>query len=373
MFNLLNTNWKPKLLAFGVSVLALTTSAQNNFNSLELNLQRSIGLFSADTHKLQGDAYGGEISYHINTANHKSAWIQDLGVKSVDLLFNYKRMGEVNRVLGPIKGEYGDSYALLGGITLPLVNIGKTSVDFAPALGLLYAGKTWFTNQNPLLGSKLNFAARAALKLNVPVAEKTELTASLDVLHYSNGGSRVPNNGMNLANVGIGVRPYLSTKSSENKKSEDVDNGYAKNTFDFGVSVGRRGVYKSKNFLYRTGLYLGYNYRFASYMAIGTGVDAIYYHTLYDVNRNAETYQSNATSLKRWRVGAAIGPDFWMGNLAMMAKYGYYIYYDSLKPIKTYWTAGAKYKLNNWLALQGKIYIHQTEADYIGFGLMFTK
>ena len=373
MFNLPNTNWKPKLLAFGMSVLALTASAQNNFNSLELNLQKSIGLFSADNHKLQGEAYGGEISYHINTIRSRSAWIQDLGVKSVDFIFNYKNMDQINRVLVPIKGEYGDSYALLGGITLPLLHVGKASLDFAPAFGLLYASETWFTNQNPLLGSKLNFAARAALKLNVPVAEKTALTASLDILHYSNGGFRVPNNGMNLANLGIGVKQYLNFKSGNESKSTDVDNSYAKHSFDFGVGVGRRGVYKSKDFLYRTGLYLGYNYRFASYMAIGTGVDAVYYHTLYDVNRNAETYQSNATSLARWRVGAAVGPDFWMGDLAIMAKYGYYIYYDSLKPIKTYWTAGAKYKLNNWLALQGKIYIHQTEADYIGFGLMFTK
>lgn len=371
MFNLPKTFRKPRLLALGVSLIALSANGQEHQNSVEINLQKSISIFSANNHKLQGNAYGGEIVYHINTINRNNAWIQDLGVKSVDFIFDYKKMGQVNRVLVPKKGEYGDSYALLGGITLPLFEIGKASVDFAPAFGVLYAGQTWFTNQNPLLGSKLNFAARAALKLNVPITENTDLIAGLDVLHYSNGGSRVPNNGMNLAHLGIGVRQYLNANFM--RQIERVDNSYAKHSFDFGVGVGRRGAYQSKKFLYRTGLYLGYNYRFASYLALGTGVDAVYYHTVYDANRNTETYQSNATSLKRWRVGAAIGPDFWMGDLAIMAKYGYYIYYDSLKPIKTYWTAGTKYKLNNWLALQGKIYIHQTEADYINVGLMFTK
>lgn len=359
-------------LFFIILLLSLATKAQQNAHTLELNLQKSISSFSANQNNMQGAAYGGELIFHYNVNREPRKWSSDLGIKSIDVIFNYKRMADINRIANPQKGEFGDSYGLLGGLTFPLFNISKADIAFTPGFGLLYAGESWFSNQNPVVGSKLNFGLKAGLKLNVPVNKKTGLSANLDVLHYSNGGTRVPNNGLNVVSMGISVARALNENIAVTQPNFEKET-YKKHSFDLGVNVGRRGVYQSRDGLWRTGLYGGYNYRLTSYLALGTGIDAVYYHTIYDPNRNLETYQSKASSFDRWRVGAAIGPDLWMGNLAFMAKYGYYIHYNSLLPVKTYWTAGAKYKLNNWLALQSKIYIHQTEADYVGFGVMFTK
>ncbi len=360
------------LVVFGMLISVLDANSQQNAHTLELNLQRSISSFSANQNKLQGIAYGGELIFHYNTNRTAKRWSSDLGIKSIDVMFNYKRMADITRIAAPQNGEFGDSYALAGGLTFPLIKVSKAELEFTPAFGLLYAGESWFSNQNPVVGSKLNFGLKAGLKLSVPVNENTELSANLDVLHYSNGGTRVPNNGLNVVSVGFGLARAL-TKNKEVEKPDFEKETYQKHSFDLGINVGRRGVYQDKGGLYRTGLYGGYNYRVASYLALGTGLDAVYYHTVYDPDRNLETYQSKASSFDRWRLGIAIGPDLWMGNLAFMAKYGYYLHYNSLLPVKTYWTAGVKYKLNNWLALQSKVYIHQTEADYVGFGIMFTK
>lgn len=66
-----------------------------------------------------------------------------------------------------------------------------------------------------------------------------------------------------------------------------------------------------------------------------------------------------------------------MDRLAVMAKYGYYLHYNHFSPsgkdIKTYWTAGLKYYVLSWAAVQAKVYIHKTEADYLGFGIMLTR
>ncbi|WAC42535.1 acyloxyacyl hydrolase [Pedobacter sp. SL55] len=371
MFNL-NTATIKLNLFLALIIGAFAANAQQNAHTLEFNLQKAINSFSANQNKLQGNAYGGELIFHYNVNREAKRWSSDLGIKSIDVVFNYKRMHNITRVAAPMKGEFGDSYGLLGGLTFPLANISKAELEFTPAFGILYAGESWFSNQNPVVGSKLNFGLKAGLKLNVPLNEKTAVAANLDVLHYSNGGTRVPNNGLNVVSVGLSVARALNENITASKPNFEKE-VYQKHTFDLGINTGRRGVYQSRDGLWRTGLYGGYNYRFTSYLAFGAGVDAVYYHTIYDANRNLETYQSKASSFDRWRVGAAIGPDLWMGNLAFMAKYGYYIHYNSLLPIKTYWTAGAKYKLNNWLALQSKIYIHQTEADYVGFGLMLTK
>ena len=357
---------------FVACCIPVLSVAQQNVHTLEINLQQSINSFSANQNKLQGNAYGGELSYHYNVNRDPKKWSSDLGIRSIDVIFNYKRMADVTRIAAPIKGEFGDSYGLLGGLTFPLFNVSKLDVAFTPGFGILYAGQSWFSNKNPVVGSKLNFGLKAGLKASLPISNEITLGANLDVLHYSNGGTRVPNNGLNVVSAGLSIAAALNNAVETPTPTFETEN-YKKHSLDLGINLGRRGVYQSKDGLYRTGLYGGYNYRVASYLALGAGVDAVYYHTVYDPNRVLETYQSNASSFKRWRVGAAIGPDLWMGNFAFMVKYGYYLYYDSLKPIKTYWTAGAKYKLNNWLALQSKIYIHQTEADYVGFGLMFTK
>ncbi|MFN0254967.1 acyloxyacyl hydrolase [Pedobacter ureilyticus] len=360
------------VLFLGIMVAAFAVNAQQNSHTLEFNLQKAISSFSANQNKLQGDAYGGELIFHYNVNRQARKWSSDLGIKSIDVIFNYKRMNDITRVADPMKGEFGDSYGLLGGLTFPLVNFNKVELAFTPGFGVLYAGESWYSNENPVVGSKLNFGLKAGLKLNVPINQKTWVAANLDVLHYSNGGTRVPNNGLNVVSVGLSVARAINDDVEVAKTSFEKET-YSKHSFDFGINVGRRGVYQSRDGLWRTGLYGGYNYRLKSYLSLGAGVDAVYYHTVYDPNRNLETYQSKASSFDRWRVGAAIGPDLWLGNFAFMAKYGYYIHYNSLLPVKMYWTAGGKYKLNNWLALQSKIYIHQTEADYVGFGMLLTR
>lgn len=353
-------------MVFNFSFLLL-----NAQNSIELNLQKSIRSFSAEKNKLQGNAYGGEFIYHFNVGEELKQWPRDLALKSIDVIFNYKRMRNLVRVAEPIEGEFGDSYGLMGGFTLPLFCINKLAFAFTPGLGIIYAGESWFTNENPVIGSKINLQVKAGLKASMPLNQKTALSLNVDILHYSNSAYRVPNNGLNILNLGMSVTRDLN--KGESKLIKATNNEIKRHSFDLGISIGRRGVYKSRDGLWKTGLFAGYNYRFNSFLAMGTGLDAVYYHSVYDPNRNLETYQSKASSFERWRVGAAVGPDLWLGQFAAMVKYGYYIYYKSVLPMSTYWIAGVKYKLNNWLALQSKIYVHETEADHVGFGLIFTK
>lgn len=350
--------------------------AQENgaaLNSVEFTPQVSLGVFTAQQ-KLTGTAYGGELIYHLNTTVNPRPWMKILNVKSLDLVFNYKNMGDIVMVSDPRPDRFGDSYALLGALNFSLFKVKNTELLVTPGLGLGYLGETWFTNENVLIGSHLNFSSRIAVKLTTQLARSTKLSAGIDILHFSNAGTRVPNNGMNVSSIGIGIVQSLHTKrvTARDTSSWRKPLDYKKHSVDFGINIGRRGVYRSKDGLYKTGLYAGYNYRLNPVFGLGAGVDAVYYHTIYDPLRNVETYQSNASSFDRWRIGAAIGPDLWMGRLGLMAKYGYYLHYNSLKDINTYWTAGLRYQALNWAAVQAKIYVHQTEADFVGLGFLIT-
>lgn len=369
---------KPVPFVFFLSFLMLggglqAQEEQTGRNSIEFSPQVSLGVFTAQN-KLTGTAYGGELIYHMNTTADPRPWMKMLNLKSLDLVFNYKNMSDIVMVSDPRPDRFGDSYALIAALNFSLLKVNKTEVFVTPGLGLGYLGETWFTNENVLVGSHLNFSSRIALKVATQIAPSTKLSAGLDILHFSNAGTRVPNNGMNVSSVSLGIVQSLKTKvmTTGDTASWRKPMDYKKHSIDIGLNIGRRGVYRSKEGLYKTGLYAGYNYRLNSVFGLGAGIDAVYYHSVYDPLRNVETYQSKASSFDRWRVGAAIGPDLWMGKLGLMAKYGYYLHYNSLMDIKTYWTAGLKYNVLNWAAIQAKIYIHQTEADFVGFGLMFT-
>lgn len=340
-------------------------------NSIEFSPQVSLGVFTAQN-KLTGTAYGGELIYHMSTIAHPRPWMKMLNLKSLDLVFNYKNMGDIVMVSDPRPRRFGDSYALIAALNFSLFKTKSTELFVTPGLGMGYLGETWFTNQNVLVGSHLNFSSRIALKLATRIGPSTKLAAGLDILHFSNGGTRVPNNGMNISSVSFGLVQSLKSSLDRDTASWRKPMDYKKHSIDIGINIGRRGVYRSKDGLYKTGLYAGYNYRLNTVLGFGAGVDAVYYHTIYDPLRNVETFQSKASSFDRWRIGLAVGPDLWMGRLGLMVKYGYYLHYNSLMENKTYWTPGLKYNVLDWAAVQAKIYIHQTEADFVGFGFIFT-
>ncbi|TKC04139.1 acyloxyacyl hydrolase [Pedobacter frigoris] len=364
--------FKPLSTVFILLTTAFTIKAQEEpKNSIEFSPQFSVGVFTAQ-HKLTGTAYGGELLYHINTENNPTAWMKAMHLKSIDVVFNYKNMSNIKIDGDARKGLFGDSYALLGGLNISLLKAGKTEFLFSPAFGLGYAGETFFTNQNPLIGGHINFTSRASLKVTTALSPATQLAAGIDVLHYSNAAFRVPNNGINSSSLSLGIIQYLNTPAKPSENISSAEESYKKHSVDIGVNIGRRGVYQSKDGYFRTGLYTGYNYRLNPILALSTGVDAVYYHSVFDPANFGQTYQSYATSYDHWRVGMALGPDIWMGKLALMVKYGYYLHYNSYRDNHTYWTAGMKYNLLDWAAVQAKIYVHKTEADFVGFGFMFT-
>ncbi|WP_276090931.1 acyloxyacyl hydrolase [Pedobacter sp. JY14-1] len=351
-------------------ISGMASGQERSRNSLEFTPQVSLGVFTAN-HKLTGTSFGGELIYHINVSDEPRQWVRAMHLKSIDVMLDYKNMGNIKLAGDPEEGLFGDTYAALAGLNIALLKISRAELLFTPAFGIGYAQKTYFTNKNPLIGSHINFTSKAGIKLSVPVSASTGIAAGLDVLHYSNAAFRVPNNGMNLLNVSMGIVHAIGDRTVPD--SGTVRNfQQGRHSIDIAANIGRRGVYQSKDGYFRTGLYTGYNYRISSILAASAGIDAVYYHSVFDPANFNHTYQSFATSYDHWRVGAALGPDIWMGRLALMIKYGYYLHYNSYRNNHTYWTAGLKYNLTEWAAVQAKIYVHKTEADYAGFGLILT-
>ncbi|MES2416848.1 MAG: acyloxyacyl hydrolase [Bacteroidota bacterium] len=347
------------LLYFGL--YPAFSKSQGNRGSLSLSRQFSLHLFSAFRNKINGKVVGEELIYNISSAN-----------RPIAIVFNYKNLSHLKTNTPAIFEDFGRAYALLGALNFPILKTNRLRFNFSPGIGLGYISETWFTNGNPVIGSHLNFITTATLKATATLGVNSRLLAGLDIIHYSNAGIRMPNNGLNISSLSFGVVKYFKIKQRKDPiGSPDFFGTFKRYGLELGLNVGKRGVYHNKNSLYKSGIYIGYNFKSKAIVNLSIGLDAVYYYTIFDPRKREQTYQFNATSYNRWRIGIGIGPVVWIGKLALVAKYGYYLYFNSEKPILTYWTGGIKYALLNWAAIEGKIYVHRFEVDCLGLGVVF--
>jgi hypothetical protein len=353
------------LLLLSNIALAQTDSDQIEFSAIE-----GIKIFTPNNFSIQGKIQGGELGYHFNMADKKVDYVKLLGINSIDVMASYRSLESLTINNDPTtKGSLGGAYSVIGQLEIQLAKAGPVKLLFTPGFGFVYSTVSYFSNKNPLVGSHVNFAAQAGMKIFTTITPSTGVQAGADLFHYSDGGARVPNNGINSLNVSFGIVQNIN-RSGPSTSSQPFEYD-SKSAFEFGFDVGRRGVYDSKAYLYRSGLYAGYSYGLNKVFRLKAGLDAGYYFTPYNINKDPTTGEGFASSYARVRLGVSAGGDLNLGRLTVMASYGYYLYFYSVNPVHTYWTPGLKYYVLPWMAIQGKVYIHSNQADYLGVGLLF--
>jgi hypothetical protein len=352
-----------------LTFLLANAFAQDVKDQIEVSGIYGLKIFTPEKFNLAGHPTAGEIAYNFNTTDSKADYIRLLNIKSVDIAATYRSFSDVMVTNPPsAKGALGNAYAVLARLDIELLKVGETQLLLSPAFGLAYVTQTYFTNGNPIIGSHVNFASQAGLKIYTPISSSIGVKAGIDIFHFSNVAYEVPNYGVNSYNVSLTLVKTLNTHVPI--LQSDSSAKLKRSSFEISADIGRRGIFRKTDGLYRTGLYAGYSYRLNPLLSLKTGFDAMYYYSVFDPNRYGDTYQGYGTSYDRWRTGVSVGVDLWLGNLAILADYGHYLHFNSNVPTKWYWNAGIKYHVLPWLAIQGKGYFHHTQADVLGIGLL---
>jgi hypothetical protein len=370
---------------------SVNTYAQKNTDQLEFTLIEGIKVISPD-YNIKGQIWGGEFAYHFNMQNSTMDYVRLLGLNSIDIVGSYRYLKSLVITNNPYtnvidnnnlysKGTLGEAYSVLGRIEVQLFKAGPVKLLFTPAFGVTYSTVSYFTNGNPLIGSRINLAAQAGIKIFSSITPSTGIQAGVDLLHYSNSGERLPNNGINAINISIGLVKNIN-RSGPSSPKDPFQYNYT-NSFEFSGDFGERGLFRTKQELYRSGLYAGYSYRLNSVFSLRGGVDAGYYFTPFNPANYNGTFENYGTSYARWRVGLSVGGEVRLGRLAVFCNYGYYVYYRTFYQaatdtsrelnyrVKTYLTPGLKYHINSWMAVMVKEYVNKQSADYLGLGVMF--
>ncbi|MBW4891931.1 acyloxyacyl hydrolase [Mucilaginibacter sp. HMF5004] len=373
--------------------------AQDKQNSIEFSPHYGIGMFSGEGNTINGNFYGAEAVYHLNMANNNADWVRMFHVKNISVAASYHKFDQayLPKQSGS-QGILGNVFGLITRLDISLFNIGQADVRFTPGFGFVYAAQTYYTNGNPLIGSHINFAAQAGVKLVTPVSATTRLLAGIDLFHYSNAAVKLPNNGVNSIQASIGIDHDIDKAGPGTSKSNDTYRTFAKHSFEISANIGRRGLFQTNTGLppadieyqkqatskiYKSGLYAGYTYRLNPLIGLKLGADATYYYTtldtVQDVHHFYATFQELGSSYDSWRVGISTGADINLGRVVFGANYVKYLHFNSYQGLKGFhpnppnwsWNFGCKYFITPSFAIEAKQYLHRTEADYVGIGFLY--
>lgn len=364
-------------LAFLISFCPLLLKGQERRKYITFIPQISLASFSAEQTKIVGPIVSGELALHFNKVDYPRNWMKQLGVRSVDFAFTYQNTEHAKAVLKEIAYPIGNSYGLTAGLSFSLYHSKTSALYFSAATGLGYFAKAGPINQHIILGSKINYSSKFQLSAEKALSLNSRIIALIGFYHLSNGGIRIPNNGLNVSSVGLGFSYDLKSKINNNSANDmPIAESYKRHSFDLGLTIGATGMLNKNKLLYKTDLYAGYNYRMSSMLGLSFGADAIYNFTTYDIDHHYETYQGYASSPSHWRLGVGVGPDVWLGRFVISPKLGRYLLIKTSNERKLthfYSTIGFKYHFTNWFAAQTKVHLHRTEAEFVGFGVIFNR
>ena len=232
---------------------------------------------------------------------------------------------------------FGNPNALFGFINFPISNSTKKNIfSIEPAVGLTYNLNPFNPENNPLndaIGSKVAVYFSLDFGWNYAISREMDFAYGLDFTHFSNGRTFVPNYGLNMIGINLGL------KYNYNRNQRKLNDGiYGTNVLQArfnrpsakpkvklnesvisiylaGGTVQKEGDEGTDN---RHGTFSGvieYQYLLNSMSGFTAGVNVFYDNSLFEKYPNPSD---------RYLIGAHIGYDLMFWKLALKFQAGTY-------------------------------------------------
>lgn len=337
--------------------------------SMKANYGQSM---TSKSHQGTSYAYGLTAAYEKEVAGLDQEWVRVLNAQRMSLGGFWQNLNHIQEDISGILYPNGQAFGLFTSLEMQLFKLDKVSFSLTPSLGLAYITETIETQPaTATVGSHFNVYLMGTFGADVPLGQRLSLLAEVNVNHMSNGGMKVPNGGINTFNGVLGLRSKLVTPTSYRAAKSEIIHQLGSGA-EVSVGMGIRGKYRSGESFYRTGIYAGYNYVLNQAIGFRAGMDMVYYHSVFDIDRFDETFQYYGSSYDRIRAGIGVGMDVGMGRFAFNALLGKYLHFRSFhENVNWYWTSGIRYYFTGNIAIQSTLYMHRVQADYVNWGLVF--
>ncbi len=351
-------------LLFGLLLYSSLSFSQRREWGIEVNPK--IGFLLAHRgvmgHLPREHALGGEISYFISTNGSKD-YHRAYKFPKVGLTLFGSTVGN-NEILGQVYGVYTF-------IDFPFKKTEKFELS-----GRLGAGASWNTKifdqelnpKNVAMSTHINalicFGLRSRFYLGI--YRKNHILAGIDLTHCSNGSTKVPNLGINLPYLSVGIG---HTFRQVNKISKEI---YATPEEKWKLSA--IGILSAKE-VFPTG---GKKYPIYALSLIGkkiftpkTGME-LGLDFIYKTSINAYKPQIHKTKEGIAQLGLYCGYVLPLDKLNFVLGMGMYVRDEYFPDSRMYHRLGMRYQVNEKLLLNFTLKTHWAKADYVEYGIGYT-
>jgi hypothetical protein len=339
-------------------------------------------------------SHGGIHIYTGNTLNN----VLDRGYGSLEARVGWfpknseawsKYYGNPSYGVGFYSGLIGDPdvlglpNALYGFINFPLSKPNKRhGLEISPSFGLTYNLIPFNKAENPnndAIGSKVAVYFNLHFGAVYQMTREMDLIYGIDISHFSNGRTNVPNSGLNMFGLNLGLRYYYNkNKTWSATNSTNADDLPARNQTAFktpnlaikkksinfysaiGVVQNDDDIGSSKH--YTTFSIIGeYQYKFSNMHGFSSGIDYFRDESL------ATKYNSSQRNL----LGIHAGYDFMFWKIAVKMQAGTYLSDNRGKGV-FFLRPAFQYEISKKAYLQvGLKTLDGAAADWIEFGIGF--
>lgn len=244
------------------------------------------------------------------------------------------------------------------------------SFTFQASFGLSYQDTPYDPETNP---DNLGYSTYIAFPLRLGFGTYIRLSPRfyLDVIlaynHFSNGGMKEPNKGLNWITASLGLSYYLKTPQFfKREKIPWRSLGPPETRLDlFAFTTYQQPI--SKKFLFSFGAELKGSRQVARVNAITLGME-----WMYDSGRNFQMDQIEQSGTAH-SLGAAIGHEFLLGKFIFSQQFGFYLLKPPIQSADVYQRYGLVFRLSRKLGIGINLRSHGHVADFLDvrFGYFF--
>ena len=299
----------------------------------------------------------------------RKSWQSKSNYPTVGVSFLYTGIGE--------HPELGRAFALIPYMSFNCLKSKRHQLNFKLGIGLGYLTQKFDAATNPkntFIGSHFNAAINLAFSYNYMITKRFGATAFLGFTHFSNGSSRTPNNGINIAHAGVGVN-YFITQPKQRIPKQPSDNkqyrSWNKDNLSFYValSFSRKDI---DEYLAYGKSWTVYNLQFnalkrlTEMSKLGISVDLVYDMTDKEVLRHKGIAFTDIEILKP---GISASYELAFGSTSFMINFGCHIAGKDLCEGRVYQKLAMLQNIGKGVFATISLTTHYGWADYIGLGL----
>ncbi len=312
---------------------------------------------------LQKHCRSFELDYTLKTQSRKG-WEELYNFPEIGFGYQYFNLGNPS--------ELGIAQGIFGLINFKLTNHNSNFLHSHIGLGIGYVTKTFNTIDNYktlLVGSKINATITTGIEYNFNLSKKTEITTGINFTHYSNGSSKVPNMGINLAFINVGLIYKIISTPVIYKEAITLQR---EKYFEVLIAGAVKQIYPPNSPTYGVAILTAdYIKPIKNKSLITTGFDAYVDGSHKNYLLQDSLFTSGIGSVLR--SGIHIGYGLSVGKCTGILEAGYYFYNPHKIDGLIFNTLSFRYHINNHLFACFNLKAHYGRADYFqyGFGYHF--